>query len=149
MRSTLFLSGLIVLLATSACDSLETERVTVTAYSGTPLTAEDAIVTDSFGFERAWQGERDGDRIALSRIETCGDECAETTELAFRDQGEALPDFEGAQLIERQLLPERYTERRLRVERVEVQSWDVEGVVSGRVRGERDLVFWYDFSDDG
>ena len=148
MRSALFRSGLIALLATSACDSAS-DAVRVTAYSGTPLTADDAILIDGFGFVRDWEGERDGDRVVLSRTGLCGDECSETTELTFRDRGGALPEFEGAELVRQELLPERYDRRRLRVERVEVQDWDVEGVVSGRVRGERDLVFWYDFSDDG
>jgi len=117
-------------------------------YSGPVLTAEDARITDGFGTKRTWQAERDGEVVVLTRTELCGDECSETTTLTLRDRGEeALPAFVSLERIRQQFLPERREERRLEVEKVEVQNWSTGAVVSGQVEGEVSVVFWYDFSD--
>lgn len=130
-----------------ACDASKTGAgAEVIPYSGVPLTAEDAVVTDATG-ERSWHAAREGDLVVLTRSELCGDECNETMKLTLRHRGDAvLPGLVELERIRETLLPERREEAELEVHRVEVQDWNLDGVVSGRVKGERTIVFWYEFA---
>jgi len=136
----------------SGCDSSseETGDNVVVAYSGETLTAEDAVVTDGMGFEQEWQAERNGNTVTLKRSELCGDECNETTKLVLRNQErDRLPTFVSLERVRQEYLPEQRKENRLEVKQVEIQDWNpYSGVVSGRVEGEENLVFWYDFSGE-
>lgn len=144
----LFVSTLVFVLL-PACDSSTTASdAEVVPYSGSPLTAEDAVVTDAIG-ERTWQAERDGGLVILTRSDLCGDECNETTKLTLRHRGDGmLPGFVELERIRETLLPESREVEELEVNRVEVQNWNVDGVVSGRVRGEVRIVFWYAFAGE-
>ncbi|HHP7239057.1 hypothetical protein [Longibacter sp.] len=138
-----FPAALVLLLLLAACDRSDPEyNAEVVPYTGATITAADATVTDPSG-EKGWQARRMDDRVVLSRSTLCGDECTETIQLSLRTQGDAgLPAFNSLIRIQRSALPERRTQETIAVRRIEIQDWNTDGVVSGRVVGEEGIVFW-------
>lgn len=143
-----FSAVLVLLLLLAACDRSDPEyNAEVVPYTGATITAADATVTDPSG-EKGWQVRRMDDRVVISRSTLCGDECSETIQLSLRSRGDgALPAFAGLVRIRRNALPNRRTQETLPVQRVEIQDWDVDGIVSGQIIGPEPIVFWVDLDD--
>ena len=148
---------LLLSLTAAACDMTVDPDALVVRYTGPEITEADAAVVDEWGVARGWQASRyvtqRGDVTHLSRTVLCGDECARTVELRFRNSGDGeLPAFIEATVTVRNLLPESTEERALVVERVEVQDWRLgRALLSGRVvlaapsdAVASPLVFWAD-----
>jgi len=134
---------LFLLLALVGCDRSDPEyNAEVVPYTGATITAADATVTDP-SREKGWQARRMDDRVVLSRSTLCGDECTETIHLSLRSRGNAgLPAFNSLVRVRRSAIPDRTAQETIAVRRIEVQDWNTDGVVSGRVVGEEGIVFW-------
>jgi len=134
---------LFLLLVLVGCDRSDPEyNAEVVPYTGATITAADATVTDPSG-EKGWQARRMDDRVVLSRSTLCGDECTETIHLSLRSRGNAgLPAFNSLVRVRRSALPDRTAQETIAVRRIEIQDWNTDGVVSGRVVGEEGIVFW-------
>jgi len=134
---------LFLLLALVGCDRSDPEyNAEVVPYTGATITAADATVTDP-SREKGWQARRMDDRVVLSRSTLCGDECTETIHLSLRSRGNAsLPAFNNLVRVRRSTLPDRTAQETIAVRRVEIQDWKTDGVLSGRVVGEEEIVFW-------
>jgi len=134
---------LFLLLVLVGCDRSDPEyNAEVVPYTGATITAADATVTDPSG-EKGWQARRMDDRVVLSRSTLCGDECTETIHLSLRSRGNAgLPAFNSLVRVRRSAIPDRTAQETIAVRRIEVQDWNTDGVVSGRVVGEEGIVFW-------
>jgi len=139
---------LLSVLAWAGCDAASEHAVPVVPYDGPGLSAEDAAEPDGLGGTSAWAAERSGHDVVLSRSVSCGDECGESTRVALRHVRDgALPTFVAAERREQHGPPEpRLRAHRIVPERAEIQDWNLEGVVSGRVVGGEGVVFWYDVS---
>jgi len=134
---------LFLLLVLVGCDRSDPEyNAEVVPYTGATITAADATVTDP-SREKGWQARRMDDRVVLSRSTLCGDECTETIHLSLRSRGNAgLPAFNSLVRVRRSAIPDRTAQETIAVRRIEVQDWNTDGVVSGRVVGEEGIVFW-------
>jgi len=134
---------LFLLLVLVGCDRSDPEyNAEVVPYTGATITAADATVTDPSG-EKGWQARRMDDRVVLSRSTLCGDECTETIHLSLRSRGNAgLPAFNSLVRVRRSAIPDRTAQETIAVRRIEIQDWNTDGVVSGRVVGEEGIVFW-------
>lgn len=149
---TLLLFGLIV----SSCALVGGDEregpafgtVHVVEYRGQPLQARDAQVTDPTGV-RVWKATIEGQTVVLTRVSLCGDECNETYRLALEIREGDLPRFNSATFTQRAsdgASPLRVTEeRRLKTGTVAMQEWNTDAVVRGKVTGDLNFVFWYDF----
>lgn len=122
--------------------------VRVVEYQGRPLLERDAVVTDPTGV-RVWEGKIEEQTVVLSRVSLCGDECNETHRLALKETERELPRFKRATFRRKAsdgASPLRVTEQRsLETGTVAIQEWNTDGVVSGKVTGDLEFVFWYDF----
>jgi hypothetical protein len=152
MRSLFRLGVLTVALA--GCDSVGDDDL-ITRYSGPELTEADATVPNPPFGPAGWQGrgflgyhER---LVTLSRTTSCGDECARTVELQFRNGHDTdLPETARGRVTVEQVNPDGYNEIDLSIRRVEIQDWGPE-VFSGVVYPEPadgvsadPIVFWAD-----
>jgi len=139
-----FSAAFVLLLLLAACDRSDPEyNAEVVPYTGATITAADATVTTDPSGEKGWQARRMDDRVVLSRSTLCGDECTETIHLSLRSRGNAsLPAFNNLVRVRRSTLPDRTAQETIAVRRVEIQDWKTDGVLSGRVVGEEEIVFW-------
>lgn len=119
MRSFLCLAALAV--AVAGCDSIGDDTVFV-SYTGPEITEADALVDDGIDL-RGWTVERRRDLLVLARFEFCGDECGRTLALHFEGERDGLPTSVYAEIARQELLPERYFEEDLAIDRVEIQDW--------------------------
>jgi hypothetical protein len=126
--------------------------IVVMPYNGPRLSAQ-----DSWDYEREgglinkWFAHFEGDSVVIERTGICGESCTEVYQLVLLARGSAMPSFDGCALLKNYSYPARRTVRDSLVSgEIEIQDWDLTGIVSGRVGGRwlsRDsigFIFWAD-----
>lgn len=117
------------------------------------LRPADAVIEDGFENPVRWTGRRDGDSVILSRTGLIGDESSFHHELRLRrPESPGLPVFLSARETDTHLCCDpgegpTIEIRRMNRGRVTIQDWDPNGVVSGRVSGDFEWVFWVDLDE--
>lgn len=114
------------------------DGVCVLAYSGPVLNEEDTWKIEwEGGPVRKWSVQVAADTVVIKRLSWCGDECAEIYRFVLvNDSVLSLPRFESCTYTEIHFFPEASTfTKSLKTGAVEIQDWDLDGVVSGKVSG--------------
>ncbi|MEM9997161.1 MAG: hypothetical protein AAF809_05625 [Bacteroidota bacterium] len=147
--------GLLLLaLVLPACGLFgDDEGVRVVDYSGTPITAQDAQL---FGPDVTWTARVDTNRDGLPRValnlRRVGEreDTGEQYEIRLIAGGDRLPAFDAARYERRTATAEggiADTRRGLRSGRVAIESFDLDGVVSGQTSGDIEFTFYFDFAE--
>lgn len=114
------------------------DGVCVLAYSGPVLNEEDTLPFEwEDGPAIKWSAQVTGDTVVIKRLGWYGDECFGFYRLVLvNDSVLSLPRFESCTYTEIHFFPEASTFTiSLKTGTVEIQDWDLDGVVSGKVSG--------------
>jgi hypothetical protein len=126
--------------------------IVVTSYNGPRLSARDSWDYDrEGGLVNKWFAHFEGDSVVIEREGICGESCAEVFQLVLLSGGPALPSFRGCAYLKNHTYPVRRTVRDSLVSgEIEIQDWDLTGIVAGRVGGRwlsgdsMGFIFWAD-----
>jgi len=140
-----------------ACSTKPEERVDVEvlAYAGDPPVTEEGSWKTEWpdGPISKWTARVSGDTVAVERRGLCGDECAELHRIVFSNRNSSLPEFVAYTYTEDHIFPQKMTiTDSLIGGTVAIQDWDMNGVVSGQVRGRwllndwLPITFWVDLA---
>jgi hypothetical protein len=154
---------LVVVFLLSGCifepePELEVDPVQVVPYLGTELiTQETALKVEWLGGPvRPWMARVDHDTVTIERSGWCGDECGELYRLVMIDMPPTLPRFVTCTYTATHIFPDELTiTDSLATGRIEIQDWDLDGIISGRVRGEclsgdsLSFIFWVNVAVEG
>ncbi|MGB3543188.1 hypothetical protein [Rubrivirga sp.] len=146
------LAAAALLVVLSACDTIA-EGPQIVRYSGPPITEADAVETDGYGGPRLWSvdwiGLFSGTTVTIRRTLLCGDECGQTTQFRFTEEGDGgLPTSIEGSIILSTWPPDNVSSSPLLIDRVEIQDWGPEiysGIVyAGSGRLAQPVPFWSD-----
>jgi hypothetical protein len=126
--------------------------IVVMPYNGPRLSAQDSWDYDrEGGYVNKWFAHFEGDSVVIERAGDCGQSCTALYQLILFSRGSAMPSFRGCAHLKNHTYPVQRTVRDSLVSgEVEIQDWDLTGIVAGRVSGRwlsgdsLGFIFWAD-----
>ena len=109
------------------------------------LTEENAVVRDWSGESRRWESRVDGDLVIISARGICGDECGFTYELVLSGLSDECPTFHSGRVRRSAGGSPAGSSRDTTWATqgvLEIQDWDPERAISGRLDSEVDFTFY-------
>lgn len=114
------------------------DNVCVLAYSGLVINEEDTLPFEGEdGPAIKWSAQVTGDTVVIKRLGWYNDECFGFYRLVLtNDSVSSLPCFQSCTYTESHFIPEASTfTKSMKMGTVEIQDWELDGVVSGKVSG--------------
>ena len=160
-----------MVLAACSVDPVDTASVEVVPYTNLPEDTVEIVlytraprITEEMSWKiewedgpiKVWSAEVVNDTVTIERYSWCGDECGEVFQLLLVDAHLSLPRFVTCTYTANNFFPEDWTiTDSLVAGVVEIQDWDPDGIISGRVQGEwsqgdsLSFIFWVNLAENG